>query len=400
MDFSCDRCKRRFSTSDEPTPGCAYRIRCDCGNLISVALPLPPEPRGEREVPAPEPRVVTEVLAPGPQVGPEVLAPEPRVVPDVFAPGPPAEPDPFAPPAGGEGPTPARRRPLAKRDPLARVESAEFRITGEVSFDDVLRRARWRGFLSGCAAGALAAGVVAAVLVLSGPRPTPPGIATAPSQPAGLAEAPPARPGAGAAAPSPTAAPRPSAPGGRGAPQQRAAVSSQKVTGDGGADADRIAPRPAIGLSLREGAARAAQEPAATADPSPAVAPPPAPAPAPGVAEEARHPAPAPPPDAIPAPRALDERAVAAALRDRQDALEGCAAATLGGTEGAHGLALRLVFVVEPTGRVSTARIDDPEIERAPLGVCISRLARALSFAPFDGERVEVALPVRVGGGR
>src|SRR6266508_3056721 len=167
MDFSCDRCKRRFSTSDEPTPGCAYRIHCDCGNLISVALPLPPEPRGEREVPAPEP-----------QVGPEVLAPEPRVVPDVFAPGPPAEPDPFAPPAGGEGPTPARRRPLEKRDPLARVESAEFRITGEVSFDDVLRRARWRGFLSGCAAGALAAALVAAVLALSGPRATPSGPAT------------------------------------------------------------------------------------------------------------------------------------------------------------------------------------------------------------------------------
>jgi len=404
MEFSCDRCQRRFSTSDEPTPGCAYRIRCDCGNLISLALPLPPEPRVEPEPPAPEPRARPEPPAPEPRAEPErpASARELRADPERPAPDPRVEPDPFAQSAGSHDRAPTLRLPLAKRDPLARAdESTEFRITGEVSFDDVLRRTRWRGFLAGCAAGALAAALVAAVLALSGPRATPSGPVTVSQPPpaAALADAPARDSGAGAAPPTAAVSPRAAAPGPVGpiAAPRRAAGTGPKAKEDGAGAPDRTA-APAVGLSLREDAARAAGEPAAAPDPTPGSAPPgpPSAAPTPAAAEEA-HVAPAPAADGVPTPRALDERAVAAALRDRQGALEGCAAATLAEAEVARGLALRLVFVVEPTGRVSAARIDDPEIDQAPLGVCIARLARAMSFAPFDGERVEVALRVRVG---
>ena len=44
--------------------------------------------------------------------------------------------------------------------------------------------------------------------------------------------------------------------------------------------------------------------------------------------------------------------------------------------------------------RVSDVQIDDPDVEATPLGMCLVRLARAMSFAPFDGRpfRVELAL--------
>ncbi len=53
--------------------------------------------------------------------------------------------------------------------------------------------------------------------------------------------------------------------------------------------------------------------------------------------------------------------------------------------------------MIEPSGRVSDARIDDPLVEATPLGVCLVRIAGGMSFRPFDGEPVRVALPLRHG---
>ncbi|HEX9051000.1 MAG TPA: hypothetical protein VF841_10745, partial [Anaeromyxobacter sp.] len=65
--------------------------------------------------------------------------------------------DPFAPSADDE---PTILGPLAERDPNAPLdESAEYAVTGAVTFDEVLRRTRRQGFVAGAAAGGLAGAV-------------------------------------------------------------------------------------------------------------------------------------------------------------------------------------------------------------------------------------------------
>ncbi|HEY6100665.1 MAG TPA: hypothetical protein VIW03_14605, partial [Anaeromyxobacter sp.] len=94
------------------------------------------------------------------------------------------------------------------------------------------------------------------------------------------------------------------------------------------------------------------------------------------------------------AKRPFDERDVAAALRARRGDIDACVAATPGDAAAARGQSFLLAVVIDPTGKVSDAQIDDPEIEETPLGVCLVRLARAMSFSPFEGQpfRVELAL--------
>ena len=348
-------------------------------------------------------------------------APDPTVDRDPFAlPGDAPDPfartgaarDPFAPTGAPPEVTPTLMGPLARRDPRARAdESAEFRVAGESSFDDLLHRARKQGFLAGGAAGLLAAAVVAAgALALSGRAPSQ---ADPPAQAAPYwqtTDAPfaPRDPGVPPATIDARSAPAP-------APARRG-EAKPSARGDSPIPPDRM------GLSLREERTAA---PSSAADPR-APAPPPsarpdarageAPSLAPAVSDAAAgREAPALPPDSTDAaageapslaPAAspagaraiVGAREVAAAMRERQDAVEGCAAATLTDEEAARGLELRLAVVIEPTGRVSAARVDNPAVERTPLGVCIGRLARAMSFAPFEGERVEVEVPVRVGG--
>ena len=80
MEFVCNRCQKRFSTSYQPVIGREYRIPCKCGNTIVLRFdqpqrmgppPLPPRAaprsRGQAEsartatpaagtIPAPPPR--------------------------------------------------------------------------------------------------------------------------------------------------------------------------------------------------------------------------------------------------------------------------------------------------------------------------------------------------------
>jgi hypothetical protein len=42
--------------------------------------------------------------------------------------------------------------------------------------------------------------------------------------------------------------------------------------------------------------------------------------------------------------------------------------------------------------------IDDLGIAPTPLGICLVRVAQAMSFRPFEGEPVRVELPLRYGG--
>jgi hypothetical protein len=93
----------------------------------------------------------------------------------------------------------------------------------------------------------------------------------------------------------------------------------------------------------------------------------------------------------------LDEQELSAALRARRDALDACVSATPGDADPPRGQRFRLLVVIEPSGLVSDARIDDLQVEATPLGVCLVRIAEGMSFRPFDGDPVRVALPLRHG---
>jgi hypothetical protein len=155
------------------------------------------------------------------------------------------------------------------------------------------------------------------------------------------------------------------------------------------ADAAAVADRAAVADAAAVADPAAVTEPAADVDPA-AVSGTPAPAADPEVAT---------PTPAVPAaPRRLEEGEVVAALAASHDALEGCFAVTADDPGTPPGHVVRLLVGVDPSGRVSDARIDDARLDASPLGVCVGRVVRAMSFEPFEGEGVRVELPLRLGG--
>jgi hypothetical protein len=370
MELSCDQCLARLSTGEEPIPGHTYRVPCVCGNTMVVEIGASGEAR---------PIATAELrLLPSPHDDPfaRAVASMARRV-EVTG------------PIGGR---------LAARDPDAPLDdSAEFPPAGAVSFDDLLRRARMKGFLAGAAAGALGAAAIAIALSLATSRPVATTTIRAIEPLAESAE--PARP----------------APEKAGA-RARPAATARRATGEGIAPARRAAfeapaepapddrplpeaqvaeaelpppdPQAGVGLDLAPkavpGDAGAAPAPeagaAAPRPPAEGAAAVAVPAAAPRVASKGKAPFPA--------------RDVADALRSRRAAIADCVATTPGSAPAARGQRFALTVVVDPNGRVSDVQIDDPEIEATPLGVCLLRLAQGMSFAPFEGEpfRVELAL--------
>jgi hypothetical protein len=247
---------------------------------------------------------------------------------------------------------------LAQRDPHAAAEESEsFPLSEPTSLDDLLRRARLRGFLAGA--------LVTAALVAGGAA-----VAswwTRPPQPA-AAEAEPrlAPPEAQVTAPpGPVEVPPP-------APAGRHAAAAPAV------------PAPHLGGRRRAPAAalRAA---------GPLVLP----------AFDLR--APGPPARVDPAPaasRGLELADVSAALDARRGDLESCTADHAADSAAASGRRFHLVLTVAGSGRVSDASLDDAEVGATALGACLVALGREIAFSPFDGEPVRVELPLRLAGQR
>jgi hypothetical protein len=422
MNFACDRCGRRFITSEEAVPGRTYRIPCDCGNTIVLEIADPaqgPPPSSARH----------------PYTTPPGMYRSTRGDPDPFAPpveSAPAADDPFA-PASSQGAgagvppaplpevTPTLAGPLARRDPDApSEESGEYRVTGSVSFDDVLRRVRRQGFLAGSAAGALAGAVVAGVLAALTATTTVPtresvaeAARPAEAAPGAAAAAAPGSPAAGAAPPASAvpAGPKPVAAAGprRVAeappppPERPARVPQAVARASGGLGAPAPAParpEPSSAGPATEPEPTAAAEPGdpptSSAEPETAPGPEATEPSSPGGAPAAEPADPAPA-KTVAATGPVDEREVAAALRARRSALDACVAATPGDTSAARGHRFWLHLVIEPSGAVSEARVDDPEIDATPLGACLVRLAREMTFAAFEGKPVRVELALQYG---
>jgi hypothetical protein len=446
MNFSCDRCGKRFTTSDDPVPGRTYRIPCACGNDVVLAVPA----AGTEERRAPSPR-----SAPTPR--PRSLgARPPRRGGDPFAPPAASEPlpdDPFAAAPVPDVPrrepvvppsldvTPTMDGPLARRDPDAPAdESAEYRVTSALSFDDVLRRARRRGFLAGAVVGAVAAVAIAVGLAVATSRTSPAPHGPAPASasaeahaPAGLPSTPvessapsfasgaPASPvpDTGTAAIAAPDARRGAAPGNAAAatppsrparPVPDTAADEPNPTLDAKSvvpDTERRMVPESEGGEVGGGAVPDTEgaDGEARADVAGEVASS-GPAPEGDRAEDERGGGEAvgqegdagaaadEPADPAEAPR---EAEVKAALAARQEALDECIALAPGEPAAARGQRFRLVVSVEPTGAVGEARVDDAEIARTSLGVCLVEIARTLRFPAFGGEPARVEVRVRHG---
>ena len=181
MKFSCDRCHKKFSTSDEPVPGRVYRIPCKCGNTIVLQLDAAVEqvelPRSSAPVREPPRRAAPPPIpAPAPPAAPEP-ARVPTVAADWAAVAAQLADDPFV-RARAESPdlrvllacasedvTPTV---LARRDPDAPPELSSV-YDPEPALDpfaDELRRTRTHALALGSTAGAAVGAVCAAVITV------------------------------------------------------------------------------------------------------------------------------------------------------------------------------------------------------------------------------------------
>jgi hypothetical protein len=404
MKFACERCRRRFSTIDEPIAGRVYYIPCKCGHVIAlrtdaagsleplaavraaaaVPPPLPQRAADPAWAEAPAARPAEDAI---PEVSGAVPLPEVSGAPPIpeLTGAIPVDDDPFA--RATPDPLPATRRfdlaalaaggspPLATLDPGASPEELVDTRMYEAEREGA---ARWRprrstALAAGAGAAAFAAAVAAWISVVSTGTTSSLTIARSPSAP---------DPGPAGAEPEWTvdlsvpAAPAPAAP-------VRAPPPAEPVS----------APE----LIVLAGPAR---EPAFAGDAL--VAPQPIALAGPGAQEPAAVPAaPSAPPDApaaVPAraaARAPDARQVFEALRGHGDDLDECIASAPDAVPAIAGKRFRLVVVVDPDGRVSDASVDDPAVDATALGTCLRGVAYAMSFQPFEGDPARVRVPLK-----
>lgn len=92
---------------------------------------------------------------------------------------------------------------------------------------------------------------------------------------------------------------------------------------------------------------------------------------------------------------ALDPAAVERTLGASRKAFDACVSKALR-LNPALRVARRatLVLTVQPGGRVTGAFIAEEEVDRTELGACLSTAARRMTFPPFDGEAIDVSMPL------
>jgi hypothetical protein len=139
--------------------------------------------------------------------------------------------------------------------------------------------------------------------------------------------------------------------------------------------------------------------------PPPAPPPPkvePKPPEATGKKEEARvaraEERPAAPAAAAP-PRQLEPADVLGVIKGSRGGFDTCVkeAVQAPGMQALLGRKFGLFIVVNPSGRTTQATIDEPEIEAAPVGGCLRRVAEKMVFPQFSGDPFPVRIPLRLG---
>jgi hypothetical protein len=181
MEFACDRCQKRFSTSYQPVTGRVYRIPCKCGNNIVLRFdsprsvkppPLPPR-AASRVTPPPLPERYLRMARGGARADPTVKA----MTVGERAPAPVATLPLRTPVPASPAPRTNVGAAHARLDPTASPEvSGEYPYepSSSVPFGVAFAQSRRRAFFAGCGAGAsgaiLLVGAVTLVAWPSGPR--------------------------------------------------------------------------------------------------------------------------------------------------------------------------------------------------------------------------------------
>jgi hypothetical protein len=143
--------------------------------------------------------------------------------------------------------------------------------------------------------------------------------------------------------------------------------------------------------------------PAAVATPVPLPPPPAAPTAPPAAAKPPPAQPPAQPPTAapeaapkLPASKALSPVAVQRAIGRQKAAFDKCVETALAapGSEALKGRKIGLIILVDSGGLVEASEVEEADVEGAPLGACLRRVASRLLFPPFEGESVGMRVPL------
>jgi len=175
MEFACDRCQKRFSTSYQPVTGRVYRIPCKCGNTIVLRFDLP-----RHAEPPPFPRGAASRMTPPPLPDRYLCMENVRAratstmntmtVGDCATAPVQTSPVQTSPPRD-DGAARARLDPTASPEVSGEYP---YEPSSSVPFGLAFAQSRRRAFLAGCGAGASGAiallGAVTLVAWLSGPR--------------------------------------------------------------------------------------------------------------------------------------------------------------------------------------------------------------------------------------
>jgi predicted Zn finger-like uncharacterized protein len=403
--FACDRCGRRYSVPDERVEGRAFRVTCkSCGNVIVVrpgsaapaasapaqAAPRPVAPAASpaRSVSDPfaPPAATPDAFAAGPTVEATRPAPQPAPMPRSPAGAPPAQPAPA--PAtvrdAERGLTAAEMAWMADdgsgRRPgpeplLPEVEETEPDQPSDPAPTERKGPGIPRIVLAAVVLGAAAAVAVALIWPRwrSGPTPTPKPPAVVADAPAPPPAPPPAapppvvavpEPAPPAATPSrpsaspPAAAPTHSRPGAHFEP---GTVIVARVRRKEAHKLNRK-DRKLLDLLARKHDQAAPPEPVEKLD--------------------------------LDTGRSLDPAAVERVMAESQGAFSGCVtrAAKAGGVPNAD--RATLLLTVARSGEVSTAWVAEVDLSRTRLGRCLVGAARRLIFPAFEGDPVDVSIPL------
>jgi len=369
VNFSCDRCGRRYAIADDKVQGRSFRVKCKaCDHTIVVAASAPvaqaiPAPRAEPPRPPPAPK--------------ESGAPAPPAFADPFA----ARADPPA--AKAEKQAAMSESELAWMDqgsaPAAGAGPAAAREEGAPPEADELPAGARSGrrklpVLAAAIALVAVAGVAGAVLWRRAerrPPPPPAPIAVAPAPVPPPAPPPPAEvPAPPPAPPEPPAATAEAAPAPAPAPAAPAQPGFRAAGGQGGSR-DRqknlkIATKDRRLLDLldkKQDAAPAAPVEATTLDSGKA---------------------------------ALDPSAVERTLADNHSAFGACVTRAVKANPRLRvdDRKATLMLTVQPSGEVSNVWIAEAELEQTPLGRCLVAASRRLVFPAFQGRAIDVAAPL------
>jgi len=429
--FTCSRCGKRYASTDEPVRGRIYAIGCRCGHTIVVkgpdvsggvrngaTAPARDDPfadfHGKYQLPAREPPARSRSATPGmrasgaeparqsPSPSPwHALPPPPPMRPSASEP--PAPRQAFDPDAAGQGLLldVDQARPLSSGSieteslslPPALDDEVSITFSERLALPDGERRRRWLVVAAAALGCLVVVGGLVAVLSGGPATPTPvesePRPAEPPEQAPAAAPAVPSVPALPAAPPQPApralAAPRPfPAP-----PARPPAVAKAAPVPDGSA-------RPAL-RATRPGK-KAAPLPAVTEEPAPANSSPGDGSTSPALLDLLSRKADAP--AAVPPRPERDARGstpgvpeVQAVLERNRSAFESCVEEA-GPDAHLSGRHVFLAVTVNPSGIVTSPRLDDAALDGSPTGTCLKAAARKLVLAPFAGEPVRVRVPM------